>query len=114
MAKRVQHNPRVLKQLREEGWYATSVDYWDAFTRRTKDLFGCIDVLAIGPDGTLAVQVTSRSNMSSRRKKILASEAWPHMKTAGWHVEVWGYDQPQGKGTTWRLKTIRLTTDSTT
>ncbi|WP_395160876.1 hypothetical protein [Ilumatobacter sp.] len=99
-----QYNPRVLKLLREEGWHATSVDYWDSFTRRTKDLFGCIDVLAVGVDGTIAVQVTSRGNMSSRRKKILTSEAYPFMKSAQWTIELWGYDQPKGPKTAYRLK----------
>lgn len=107
MAK-VQYNPKVLKTLRDEGWHATSVDYWDSFTRRTKDLFGCIDVLAVGPQGTLAVQVTSRGNMSSRRKKVLASEAYKPMKDAGWTIELWGYDQPKGKGTLYRVKREQL------
>jgi hypothetical protein len=97
-------NPKVLQKLREEGWHATSVDYWDAFTRRSKDLFQCIDVLAVGPQGTIAVQVTSRANMSARRKKILEAEAYPYMVEAGWVIEVWGYDQPKGPRTAYRLK----------
>jgi hypothetical protein len=102
--KRVQYNPKVLRQLETEGWHPTSVDYFDAFTRRTKDLYSCIDVLAVGPEGTIAVQVTSRGNMSSRRKKVLEAEAFPHMKAAGWRIEIWGYSQPGGKGTRYRLK----------
>ena len=101
-------NPKVLQKLREEGWHATSVDYWDAFQRRSKDLYNCIDVLAIGPEGTRAVQVTSRSNMSARRKKVLESEAYPHMVEAGWIVEVWGYSQPGGPRTKYVLKIERL------
>ena len=104
----VKYNPKVLKLLREEGWYADSVDYWDSFTRRTKDLYSCIDVLGVGPDGTIAVQATSRSNMSSRRKKVLASDAWPSMVAAGWIVEVWGYSQPGGPRTKYVLKRDRL------
>jgi hypothetical protein len=102
--KRVQLNPKVLQHLRDEGWFVESVDHWDSFTRRTKDLFHCIDVLAVGQGGTLAVQVTSRGNMSARRKKVLASDAWPFMVAAGWIVELWGYDQPGGPRTAWRLK----------
>lgn len=97
-------NPKVLQKLREEGWHATSVDYWDAFTRRSKDLFQCIDVLGVGPAGTIAIQVTSRANMSARRKKVLESEAYPHMVEAGWTIEIWGYDQPKGPRTAYRLK----------
>ena len=37
-----------------------------------RDLFGCVDLLAIPPDGPwVYLQVTSRSNMSTRFKKIL-------------------------------------------
>tara|TARA_R110000803_G_scaffold17341_5_gene46831 strand:+ start:191 stop:526 length:336 start_codon:yes stop_codon:yes gene_type:complete len=108
MAAVVKYNPFVLKQLRAEGWHATPVDYWDSFTRRTKDLYGCIDVLGTGPQGTIAVQVTSRSNMSSRRKKVLAADAWRPMVDAGWIIEIWGYSQPGGKGTRYELKRERL------
>lgn len=103
------YNPRVVKQLEADGWFPTTTDYWDAFSRRTKDLYTCIDVIGIGKQGTIAVQVTSRGNMASRRKKVLAAEAFPHMQDAGWIVEVWGYDQPKGKGTRYRLKRERLT-----
>jgi hypothetical protein len=108
MAAVTKYNPFVLKLLRSEGWYADSVDYWDSFTRRTKDLYNCIDVLAVGPEGTIAVQVTSRGNMSSRRKKVLAADAWQPMVDANWIVEIWGYDQPKGPRTLWRLKRERL------
>ena len=97
-------NSRVLQKLRGEGWVAESVDRWDSFTRRSYDLFGCIDVLGVGPEGTIAVQVTSRANMSARRKKILEAEAYPAMKAAGWVIECWGYDQPKGPRTAYRLK----------
>jgi len=103
------YNPLVLKALREEGWHAASVDHWDSFTRRTKDLYSCIDVLGVGPEGTIAIQVTSRSNMSSRRKKVLAADAYPSMLAAGWFVEIWGVDQPKGKHTAMRVKRERLT-----
>ncbi len=40
-----------------------------------RDLFGCVDLLAIPPDGPwVYLQVTSRSNMSARAKKILTEK----------------------------------------
>ena len=91
--------------LRKEGWNTVaSVDRWDSFTRRSYDLFGCIDVLAIGGDGTLAVQVTSRGNMAARRTKIEGADALEDMLDANWDVQVWGWDQPEGPGTHFRLK----------
>ena len=39
------------------------------------DLFGCFDLLAIGPVGEVrAIQVTSRSNVSARVKKLTEKE----------------------------------------
>ena len=100
----VNHNGRVLATLRDLGYVCQVVERWDAYTRRRYDLFGIIDVLAIGNGLTLAVQVTSRGNMSSRRRKIQAAPELPHMLGAGWRIELWGYDQPGGPRTAWRLK----------
>jgi len=97
----VNHNQRVLKALRDAGYFAEVVERWDAFSRRRHDLFGFVDVLAIGIEHTLAIQVTSRDNMSSRRKKMQASPVLAAMHKAGWHVELWGYDKPANR---WRLK----------
>jgi len=60
---------RTLKLLRDEGWIAQSVQYWNSFAHVRHDLFGFIDVLAIRDCETLAVQCTSASNHASRRKK---------------------------------------------
>ena len=88
------YNPRVCKLLRDEGYFVQTVEHWNAHTKRTNDLYGCVDVLGVGPAGTLAVQVTSRGNMASRVTKIRESDAYPYMLAAGWRVEVWGYDKP--------------------
>ena len=106
----VGYNPKVCKKLREEGFHAESVDHWNAHTRRMHDLFGCIDVLGVGPEGTIAVQVTSRSNMSARVKKLRASEALPFMLAAGWRVEVWGYHKPSRF---WELHRVSVGPDVT-
>ena len=100
------YNPRVCKALRSEGYFVQTVERWDAHTRRTHDLYGCVDVLGVGPAGTIAVQVTSRGNMASRVTKIREAEAFPFMQAAGWTVEVWGYDKPLHR---YRLKRVSLT-----
>ena len=97
----VNHNGRVLKSLRDLGYHAQVVERWDAYTRRRYDLFGIIDILAVGNGETLAVQVTSRSNMSSRRTKMRDAPELAAMLGAGWRVELWGYDKPEHR---WRLK----------
>ena len=101
----ISHNPRVLKALRADGFHAETVERWDAFSRKRHDLFGLIDVLAVGYGGTVAVQVTSRSNMASRRTKMQGSPALAAMKAAGWSVQLWGYDKPEHR---WRVKVEML------
>lgn len=97
----VNHNARVLKALRDDGYAAEVVERWDAFSRRRHDLFNIIDILAIGHGETVAIQVTSRDNMSSRRNKMRASPELREMLRAGWRVELHGYDKPAHR---WRKK----------
>lgn len=102
------YNGRVLKMLGDLGYHAEVVERWDAFSRRKHDLFGIVDILAVAEGHTLAVQVTSRGNMSARRIKAVAAPAIHNMLMAGWTYEVWGFDQPKGKGTAYRLKVQRM------
>lgn len=99
----VNHNQRVLALLRNEGYIASVVERYDSFSGRLHDLFGFLDVLAVGNGLTLGVQVTSRSNMASRRRKMREAPELPILFGAGWHVELWGFDQPNGPRTLWRL-----------
>jgi hypothetical protein len=56
-------------------------------------LFECWDVLAIVEGETVAVQTTSRANVSSRLKKIAEAESTPHLRVAGWRLLVHGWDK---------------------
>ena len=104
----VSHNGRVLKLYRDLGYIVQVVERWDAYTQRKYDLFGIIDILAVGNGETVAIQVTSRSNMSSRRRKIREAPELPFMLAAGWNIQLLGYDQPRGPRTAWRLRTERI------
>lgn len=98
------YNNLVFRALESEGYMVENVEHFNSFTGRKSDLYGIIDILAVGPAGTKAVQVTSRGNMSPRRRKINESPALPMMLMAGWLVELWGYDQPRGPRTRWRVQ----------
>ena len=50
---------RSLKYLREQGYTVAIVERWNAFAKIRQDLFGFIDLLAIKPGETLAVQTTA-------------------------------------------------------
>lgn len=82
---------RTTKMMRDQGYMVATVEYYNAYTRRKNDLFGCIDLLAIGNGETIAIQVTSKSNMSARIKKIEASEALPEMLRSKWRILVHGW-----------------------
>jgi len=93
---------RTTKHLREQGYLVATVEHYNSFTRRKHDLFGCIDLLAIGNGETLAIQVTSRSNMSARIKKIQDNLALPEMLRSKWRILVHGWDK--GTNGRYRLK----------
>lgn len=81
------------------------VETWNHFARKRNDLFGCWDVLAIKDGETVAIQVTSRGNMSSRAKKIAESESTPHLRKANWKLIIHGWDKHEGK---YRLKEVDI------
>lgn len=84
---------RTLKHLRAAGFPLVEVtEHWNPFARIRKDLFGFVDVLAVGADGGVtAVQTTSSSNVSARVAKITDSDALPILRLAGWRVLVHGW-----------------------
>ena len=67
------------------------VEKWNPHAKIRQDLFGFVDLLAIRPGETLAVQTTSLSNMSQRVTKISESETAPKVREAGWKIEVHGW-----------------------
>ena len=81
---------RSLEYIRNEGMKPWIVEHWNAFSRKRIDLYGCIDILAIGNGQTWAIQTTS-SGVSARIKKIRESEYFPIMLESGWRVFVHGW-----------------------
>jgi hypothetical protein len=54
-------------------------------------MFGILDMVAIGNGESLGIQMTSKSNMSSRIKKIQESEYLPELIRSGWRIIVIGW-----------------------
>ena len=93
---------RTVNALRAGGWPLVQiVEHYSTFTKRRHDLFGIIDVLAVGKMGILCVQVTSKSNMSSRIRKIADSLSIDHIREAGIKVEVHGWHKVKNR---WHCK----------
>lgn len=111
---------RALRECKRREWPAYVTEKHNAFSGKKSDAFGFGDLLAIdGEPGSLLIQVTSTSNMSARRTKILTecnvlSRAWLE---AGNRISVWGYsrrvhrnkDGSKSKVKRWALRVVPVT-----
>lgn len=82
---------RSLAYLRSQGYECAVVERWNSHARIRQDLFGFIDLLALGQGLTLAVQISTASSMSCRRAKILQNQNLPVLMAAGWCVMIHGW-----------------------
>lgn len=97
---------RTIKHLEGEGYNAANVEKYNCYSKRSSDLFGVFDILAVGNGETVAVQVTSRSNIAARVKKMTAAEdIMAACREAGWRILVHGWDKYKGQ---YRLKVVDL------
>jgi hypothetical protein len=100
-------NVKTRDLLKERGFTAVhKVESFNSFTKRYSDLFGIWDFLAVGNGETIAVQVTSKSNVSSRIKKIEDSEHIAACREAGWQLEVHGWFKNKSKR--WECKVVDI------
>ena len=93
-------------KLRRDGWPLVEVVEHRAHGGILRDLFGFIDIVAVGPQGTLGIQATSVGGVSDRLRKIRTERAdrLVAVVAAGWEVRIWGWHQPNGPRTRWELK----------
>ena len=97
----------TLRELRKATDCVQVVEHWCPFSRRRKDLFGFIDVIAIVGMETVAIQTTSWGNVSARAKKIAESDMLPYVRAAGWKLLVHGW-RKSPKTNRHELKTLDL------
>ena len=92
----------TLKKLKSEGYTTVQiVERWNAFARVRQDLFNIIDVLAVKDGVTIGIQVTSKSNMSARMKKIADNEHVNNLRDANWTILIHGWYK---EGARWKVK----------
>ena len=77
------------------GYKCEVVESYNSFTKRKKDMFGILDMVAIGNEETLGIQMTSKSNMSSRIKKIQESDYFVELLRSKWRIIVIGWFKKQ-------------------
>lgn len=101
---------RSLALLRKEGYTPETVERYNCFTHTRKDLFGCIDIIAAGPD-ILAVQATSGSHVAHRLTKAKAQPQLKAWLSAGGRFEVWGWRLvgKKGKRKTYQVRRVAVT-----
>jgi hypothetical protein len=98
---------RTLTALRRAGYVAAVVEKWIAQAGIRKDLFGCIDLVAVRRDeaGVLGVQATTLSNVSTRVEKAKGQAELRTWLAAGNRFEVWGWAQRSGR---WTVKRVAV------
>ncbi len=89
-----------LRHLRQLGYTCEVVERWNPHAGIRQDLFGFIDIIAICPGETLAVQCTSAPNVAHRVNKIADSPNVAAVREAGWSIVVHGWAK---KGNRWTL-----------
>lgn len=89
---------RTLALLRAQGWRPEVVEKWNPYARIRQDLFGCLDILALGDGVVLGVQACSGTDTAKRVAKLRAAAALPDLQRAGIRVEVWGWRKLKREG----------------
>jgi hypothetical protein len=97
----------TLRKLKSEGYETVQVvEVWIPFGKfgNRRDLFGAWDILAVKDGETTAIQVTSKSNISARVKKISENEHVGNLRDANWKLLVHGWFK--NKSNRWECKEI--------
>jgi hypothetical protein len=89
----------TLRHLRDtEGWLLVEVvERWNPHAQIRQDLFGFVDVIAVRPGETLAVQTTTAANVSTRIRKIADHPNLPALREAEWTIRVHGWAKKSGR-----------------
>ena len=106
---------RTLEMCRRNGWYADVVERWIPGANIRRDLFGCIDIVAMSDQSMIGIQATSAANVSSRVSKIKNKCTEPALI---WllhaELQVWGwrkYPRRDSSGRSWRPRIEHITAE---
>lgn len=82
---------RSLARLKAQGWLAQVVERWNQFAKVRQDLFGVIDIVAIGEGSIWGIQACAGSSVAARVKKAFDEPRLLEWLHAGGRFEVWGW-----------------------
>jgi len=94
---------RSLALMRERGYRVAIVEHWNPYARRRVDMFGILDLVAIGNGETVGIQTTSGSNVAARLTKIAEAEVTPWLREAGWKIVCHGWRKIKGR---WQVREV--------
>jgi hypothetical protein len=105
---------RTLRLLRAEGWAAEVVERWLPGANVRRDLFGCVDVVAVRPGQVLGVQCCTAGDVSKRLDKARACPGLRDWLASGAVFAVWGWSKrgPRGQRKTWQVRRVALGPDA--
>lgn len=98
----------TLDKWRKAGYRCSVVEKWNAHVKVRQDLFGFIDVLAIGEGETVGIQSTTKVHVNERIKKIESDDLFDavnDVRKAGWRIIVEGWHKP---GSRWECREVEL------
>lgn len=104
-----------MAELRRRKWRGAIVEQTIPKTFIKRDMFGFVDVVALDHrPGFLLLQVTSYSHVANRARKIReqCNEAARECLEAGNRIQVWGWHQPGGARSRWKLRTVPIELES--
>ena len=88
----------TLRKWRNAGYMSAVVEKWNPHAKIRQDLFGCIDVVAVGNGETVGIQSTSDGNVSARVKKIEnMPETVATLRDANWRIVVEGWKKKKNR-----------------
>lgn len=84
------------------------VERWVPQARIRKDLFGCLDLVALDGKCICGIQATSGSNVSARVKKIQAEPRAREWLEHGGRIVVMGWSRRKKTGK-WEVREVEIT-----
>lgn len=92
-SKKADYNKATYNYYKQLGYFVYRVDYFDSRTSRQHDFLGFADMLALGHQQRILIQLTSKANMGERKKKILALPSHKHWLESGGEIHVIGWSK---------------------
>jgi hypothetical protein len=106
---------RTLRSLRNQGCICDIAEKFNAYAGPhgiRQDLFGFIDLIALYPDGIVAIQACG-SDFAAHKRKVLENEYAVEWLRSGGKIEIWGWRKVKlkrgGKAMRWSARVEEIT-----